>query len=514
MASAQLNITGSALGSSLSSLLECEDIQPGVETSYQICKTIYLWHPLGQKIAETPIAMAQFKPRDIEIAEGPSEELVDAFNKQWAKDGHTKTIRSVATQSRVYGVASVALLGDGPDVSKPLKVDKTLADKEISFNVLDPQNTAGSLVLNQNPNAIDFQKHGDIAVNGERYHRSRTVTLMNESPIYIAYTNSAFGFVGRSVYQRALYPLKTFLQTMRADDMVARKVGLIVAIIKMGSSVVNAIMTAAARFKANLLKIGSTDHVITMTEGEDAKSLDLTNIEGPLALARKHCVENTAAAVPMPAVIINGESFAEGFGEGSEDAYKVASYIDEIREWMGPLYDFFDMVNQRRAWNEGFYKGLQDKYPDQYRDMPYEEAFYSWQNSFKAIWPPLIREPESERVGVEDVKLKALIAAVQVLGPMVRDPGNQVELIRWCEQNFNASNTLFSVPLELDYDAMEAFNEENPMPVEGSEDDVKPPPPFSQRDSALAAWMGAGQVKPFTKVQKRILELEKKVGVA
>ena len=443
--------------------------------------------------------MAQFKPREISIEEGPSEELVDAFDKQWATDGYTKTIRSLATQARVYGLSSTALL-DGSDPGAPLKTDD-LADKKISINVLDPLNTSGSLVLNQDPNAIDFQKHGDIAVNGVRYHRSRTVTLMNEQPIYISYTSSAYGFVGRSVYQRALFPLKSFIQTMRADDMIARKVGLIVAIIKMGSSVVNAIMTASANFKRTLLQIGRTDNVISMSEGEDVKSLDLTNIDGPLTVARKDIVENIAAAVPMPALMLNGETFAEGFGEGTEDAHKVASYIDEIREWMRPAYDFFDMVNQRRAWNEGFYKSLQKKYPDQYDGVSYEEAFYSWQNGFKAIWPPLIREPESERVGVEDVKLKALIAAVQVLLPFVTDPGNKVELVRWCEQNFNATETLFSVPLELDYDTMlEAF-ETQPVTAEDGTEPVKAPPSFSQHDSALAAWMGAGQVTPLTRVQ-------------
>jgi hypothetical protein len=295
---AQLDIQGSSTGSALGRLLVCEDIEPGVDASYEICKTIYLWHPIGKKMAESPVAMAQFKPREITVDNGPSEELIAAFDKQWAKDGYSKTIRSAATQARVYGLASVSLL-DGGDVGQPLNV-KDLSDKEISFNVIDPLNTAGSLVLNQNPNAPDFQKHGDIAVNGKRYHRSRTVTLMNEQPIYISYTSSAYGFVGRSVYQRALFPLKSFIQTMRADDMVARKVGLIVAIIKMGASPINAIMTAGAALKRNLLKIGDTDQVISMTEGEDAKSLDLSNMEGPLAQARKDILENIAAAADMP----------------------------------------------------------------------------------------------------------------------------------------------------------------------------------------------------------------------
>ena len=64
------------------------------------------------------------------------------------------------------------------------------------FNCFDPLNTAGSLVLNQNPNEIDFQKVKGIIVNGRAYHRTRTVVIMNEDPIYISFTGSAFGVIG------------------------------------------------------------------------------------------------------------------------------------------------------------------------------------------------------------------------------------------------------------------------------------------------------------------------------
>jgi len=37
------------------------------------------------------------------------------------------------------------------------------------------------------------------------------------------YTQAAFGFVGRSVYQRPLYPLKSFVQTMITDDLGGAK---------------------------------------------------------------------------------------------------------------------------------------------------------------------------------------------------------------------------------------------------------------------------------------------------
>jgi hypothetical protein len=470
---------GSELGTSLETLLCCSDIAPGTEPGYAICKEIYLYHPLGQKLAESPMSIAVSFPREVTIPDSPEDDCRRAFDEQWAKDGIDETIVNVATQARVYGIASVALLQEGVAPAEPVDV-KSLADAVLSFNVLDPLNTAGSLVLSQNPNAMDFQKHRDIAVNGVRYHRSRTVTLMNERPIYIAYSTSAYGFVGRSVYQRALYPLKSFIQTMRADDMVARKVGLIVATLKMASNVIDRVMAWSAAFKRQLLKAGGNDNVISIAEGETVASLDLTNLDGPLTEARTHILENIAAADDMPAKMLNNETFAEGFGEGTEDAKRVAVYIEGKRKWLRPLYDFFDMVEQRRAWGPDFYETIKKKYPEEYGGVSYEAAFYRWSNSFTATWPSLLREPESELIKVEETKFKAVIAAAQVIMPTC-DPDNKALVLKWMADTFNSVKRLFPVPLELDWEALAAYT---PPAAEGADKEPEAAPPFSSRDSA------------------------------
>ncbi|MGA8492777.1 MAG: anti-CBASS Acb1 family protein, partial [Terriglobales bacterium] len=485
--------TGSTPGAALDQILCADDIQPGAGPSYELCKLIFTFHPLGAKMAEAPIAVAQSMPREIVVAEGPEEECKKAFNDQWALDKIDETIKYAATLARVYGIATLALLEKDGQADAPLDVKK-LAKAVLSFNVLDPLNTAGSLVLNQDPNALDFQKHKDVSVNGRRYHRSRTVTLMNEQPIYIAWSSSAFGFVGRSVYQRALYPLKSFIQTMRADDMVARKVGLIVAVLKMASNVIDRVMAVGAAFKRRLLKVGQTDNVVSIAEGESVTSLDLTNLEGPLRESRVHILENIAAADDMPAKMLNNETFAAGFGEGTEDAKRVASYIETKRAWMRPLYDFMDMVVQRRAWNQEFYATVKRKFPEEYGDVSYEQAFYRWQNSFSAIWPSLIREPESELVRVEETKFKTAIALAQVVMPEC-DPDNRATVVNWLADTVSACKKLFPVPLVLDYEALAAYTPEQNQALK--EPDAAPP--FSGRDSA------DGKVED---VSHRIVEVE------
>jgi len=210
---ATVTVNGSSLGNGLQALLIAPDIQPGDTPGYDLCKQIYLLHPLGAKIVEKPLEIAQSQKRDISIPNSPESRIKEAFEAEWKKLGCDKAIFNHMTQSRIYGVASIAMLERGVPTSKPVDW-MTLYKRDVSFNVYDPLNTAGSLVLNQDPMAMDFQHVTQIAVSGASFHRSRSRTIMNESPIYIDYVSSGFGFVGRSVYQRALFPLKSF----RPDD--------------------------------------------------------------------------------------------------------------------------------------------------------------------------------------------------------------------------------------------------------------------------------------------------------
>lgn len=450
-----VNINGSKLGTALQSLLEADEIVPGAAPSYQLCKVIYSYHPLGARMADSPIKIAQTKPRAVTVGGAP-DAVRDAFLAQWETDDCDKHVRNVGSLARVYGIASLAVIAPNEDPATPINFEK-LWKTWIAYNALDPLNTAGSLVLNQDPNSPDFQKHAAIAVAGKPYARNRSVTLMNELPLYIDYTTSAFGFVGRSVYQRPLFPLKSFVATMVTDDMVAKKAGLIVAFIKGAGSVVDNMMAKFAGIKRSLLKQGVVDNVLSMGPDDKVESINLENVDKSLTTARSNILKNIANSIDAPAVILEQDSFANGFGEGSEDAMKVANYVDGIRKWLAPVYAFLDPITQRRAWNPDFFKRMQREYPDEYGGMSYDEAFYDWTAAFSAIWPSLIEEPESELVKIEDVKFKALLATTEVLGANL-DPENKATLFEWVADNLNENKLLFKHPLLLDYDLLAAWD--------------------------------------------------------
>jgi hypothetical protein len=81
---AEINVMGSQLSSALMDILVADDIVPGSEPSYQLCKTVYAFHPLGGKIVDAPIALAMSQKRKISIPNSPEERVREAFERTWA----------------------------------------------------------------------------------------------------------------------------------------------------------------------------------------------------------------------------------------------------------------------------------------------------------------------------------------------------------------------------------------------------------------------------------------------
>ena len=461
---------GSSLNSSLMELLVSEDITPGQEPSYQLCKTLYAYHPLGGKMVDKPIQLAMSQRRDISIPDSPEERVVEAFEKVWEEIGANRFIENTARLARIYGVSALVCGLPDLDTSKPM-LPEELSKPGLYFNSLDPLNTAGSLVLNQDPNSPDFQRPTLVTAAGQGYHPSRSIVMMNEQPLYIQFTTSSFGYVGRSAYQRALYPMKSFIRSMITDEMVTRKAGVLVAKMKPAGSIADRTMWQSLGFKRNVVKESETNNVINITPDEYIETLNMQNADTAMTTARKNIINNIASAANMPAKLLDNESFAEGFGEGTEDAKDVVRFIEGIRGDLDPLYSFFDRIVRYRAWTPEFYETIQNDFP-QYKNVDYKTAFYQWSNSFVAKWPSLLVEPESKLVEVAEVKLKSLIATLEVLTLQV-DPMNKARLIQWFADNVNADNTMFTSPLLLDYD--ELMNFVPPTPPQETDE----PKPFS-----------------------------------
>lgn len=444
-------VVQTALGASLRQILETEDLLPGDAPSYEACKAIWLTHPLGAKMVESPVRLAQFQDREISIPGAPEDPLRDRFQQVWNEMRMTDHLLNVRTQARVYGLAGIGCgevgrLGEAVDL-------RSLWKSELFFNVFDPLNIPG-LITNQDPNSPDYQKPNDIIVNGKRWHRSRVNVVQNESPVYIAWTSSTYAYSGRSSFQRAFYPLKSFLQTMVTDDLVSKKAGLIIARMESSGTIVDRIMEAVASVKRVMLRLARTGNVMTIGLQESVESINLRNVDASMRESRSNIIKNIATANDMPAKLLTQESFVEGFGEGTEDAKAVAQYIDRVRIEMKPEYAWADVIVQHRAWSPEFYATIQERYPNDYGDVEYETALVEWRNAFSAVWPDLIKEPPSELIQVDKDKMEAAIAVVQVAGPLLEGaPNSQAAVIQFLADQINSLEHMFAgAKLDLDMD--------------------------------------------------------------
>lgn len=468
---AQIGFTNTLPSALMQLLVSDETIVPGSSPSYELAKTIYNYHPLGAKMAEAPIDMAQSQDRLFQIDGAPQEELIEAFQKEWADLGGVgadSLIKNTQALARVYGIASIAVVSRDVASESPLDPEELLKE-DLFFNTMDPLNTAGSLVLNQNPNDPDFMKPRYITVGGKSYHPSRTAIVLNEQPIYIEWTNSAFGYVGRSVYQRALYPLKSYVSSMITDNAVTEKAGLLVAKLKAPGAIIDQRTRSFFSFKRQNIQGGKTGNVLSIGVEESVESLDLKNLRDAAEFARNNILKNIATAAKMPAVMLDQETFARGMAEGTEDAKTVARYIDGLRMEMKPIYKWFDNIVMRRAWNPEFYASLQNKYPE-LAGVPYETAFYQWKNAFKAEWPNLLEEPDSEKVKVDSEITKMAISVFEVLSPQL-DPENKALTAGWLADVVNNREFMQSQPLELDLEALATY--EPPTPEAEPKPDVE-----------------------------------------
>lgn len=461
---ADIQINSSLIPANLTQILN-SDVQPGSDIGYDLCKTLWQFHPLAGKMIEKPVRLALSKPRILNVDQHPKDMLIKAFQKEWDSLGATNHIRDVMYITRVYGAGAIVYGAEGVPTDQPIDPWK-LPDLNLYFNQLDPLNLAGSIVTNQNPNALDFQKPREfITAAGQPYHPSRSCVLFNNTPIYLRFQSSAFGFTGRSIFQRAFYPMKSYIQSMITDDMVTVKAGLLIAKMKQSNSIVNRAMQIAAGIKRGQLQGGATNNVLSIDYEESIEAIDLNNTSTAMTTARDNIIANIAAASDVPAMLLKDEALTSGFGEGTEDAKAIMQYVDGIREDMRTLFDFFDNIVMHRAWNKEFYQAVQSAYPEIYRDKTYEQAFYLWKNEFKPEWQSLLDEPDSEKANANDVRLKGLTEIARTIMPSV-DQENKAKIIQWMADNLNEMPDAFMSDLDLDYDAIATYEPPVAQPEE------------------------------------------------
>lgn len=440
------------ISSELAKILDNDEIEPGSDVGYELCKLIWQFHPLGGKLVEKPIDMAMCKPRRYIVDTDPDERVVRRFEEVLTRMAIPEKVKNFFYVSRCYGAAGIGVGTRDQSQAEPLGTFD-LREEDLYINVFDPLNASGSMVTSQDPNSPQFQEpNRTLVINTQTWHKSRTLTLFHGAPIYLEFQNSAFGFTGRSVFQRCLYPLKSYISTMVANNLVAQKAGVLVAKVEQNGTIANGLMALANRAKRGMLKDAKTGGVINIGPSDNVESLNLQNVDGALKTSRDNIIADIAAAADVPAQLVREEAFAQGFSDGKEDSKAISQYIDGIRQAIQPVLNYFEQIVMYIAWNQEFYEALRNEFPDIITE-DFETTFYRWKREFRAEWQELVEEsPDARRKSDKDL----VDGAIQVADALVDglDPENKAKLFMWLTDVVNSTKTYGETPLTLDEDAI------------------------------------------------------------
>lgn len=455
------------ISSELMDILAADEIQPGSDVGYKICKLLWMYHPLGGKLVEKPITMALCKPRAYNVETDPDERVVRQFEEVWKRMGINDRIRDLFFLSRCYGAASIGIGTQSGDNAEALPTFG-LSEEDIFINVWDPLNTAGSMVTSQDPNSPDFQKaNQQLSIANKKWHPSRTQKVFNGTPVYLEFQPSTFGFTGRSVFQRALYSLKSYIQTMTASNLVSQKAGVIVAKMAQNGSVMNGLMAVATGRKRDIIKESSNGGVISVGQQDGIESLNLQNIDKALATSRDNIIADISAGSDVPAQLIKEEAFTQGFGEGTEDSKAISQYIDSKRQEIEPVMAFFEHIVQYIAWSEDFYTALKNDYPDIITE-DYQTTFYRWRREFRATWQELVEEAPDKRRESDSKVIQQATALYTALVAKL-DPQNMSVAAEWLASIVNGTETYGDTPLIIDAEALANYVPPPPDPINGDQ---------------------------------------------
>lgn len=136
MAEIQLD---SGLSSQLSKILDSEEIQPGTDVGYELCKLLWQYHPLGGKLVEKPISMAMCKQRQYSVDTDPDERVVRRFQEVWERMEVNEKIKNFFFVSRCYGAAAIGV-GTTSVSCKDELPGFGLTEDDVYINVWDPLN--------------------------------------------------------------------------------------------------------------------------------------------------------------------------------------------------------------------------------------------------------------------------------------------------------------------------------------------------------------------------------------
>ncbi len=371
--------------------------------SYDECRDIYRYWSLGRRFAASLPNFAMSAKRKFVIKDAPPEviEQLEKTDKELLID---QKITETLIHARVYGISGL-YLADEENGTEPLTY-KTIQNKQISFNPLDPLALGFQLNVDTNPLSVNYNKPLSAIVQGQNVSATRLCHIQNDIPQYLKFTESSNSFSGTSIYQNMTLLMRAWNKGVISFQRIATKAG---SIIKVSREVAHGsnISLQGTKMSLQMIRDMENDGIANIQEGESIEFFSLAGVGEVDSIIKAINDALLLALTDTPAGILLDKNLSFGLNDGSEDMKSIIMAIERFRlKMIAPLYEFTDKFLLYKAFSPAFIEKVKQENPDLYpQHMSNQDILRLWEQNYSYEWGELYPATPTEEEAIKQAKL-------------------------------------------------------------------------------------------------------------
>lgn len=402
------------------------------DLTYEECRDIYRYWPLGKRVATALPNFAMSSGRTFSVKENLPE-VIKALEEAEKLLKIPQVVNKAAVYSRVYGLSFVYLASDSSECppDKPLNREEFL-HSSCRFNVLDPLSAGGSIQIDNDSLSPTFGLPLYLKVKGKVVNSSRIHLCFNDIPLYYKFNPSSFSFGGPSIYQNMTLLIRSWNRTVLALQRLSTKAASIIVKRKDGSGTAGFQVQALNR---NLSAIRSleNDGITSIRVGEEIEFFNLAGLSEIDSICNRLNSMLMMALSDTPSGILLDKNLSTGLADGDNDMKAIIISTDRFRkDILKPIYDFLDKFMCYRAFTPELISEMKEKYPELYRDKSEESILMEWLDSYSFEFNELYPQSENEKEDTSSKKLDNLLK-LKELGAEVSGLEEAINLSEVCK---------------------------------------------------------------------------------
>ena len=420
---------GGATDSGDSSYAQNELLGAYKDLTYQECRNIYRYWPLGKRVASALPNFAMSAGRSF-ISELP--EVNDALEKAAESMSIENVVNRTTIYSRIYGLSFVYLASDDKKrETEAITYEDFHNGTRLKFNVLDPLSAGGSITIDNNSLSPMFGMPIGLRVKGRAVHTKRIHCCYNDIPLYFKFNPSSYSFSGPSIYQNMTLVIRSWNRTVIALQRIATKAASIL-VKRKDSSNVTSLQLKAINRNLSLIREMENDGIAALRVGEEAEFFQLTGVSEIDAICNRLNSMLMMALSDTPSGILLDKNLSTGLADGDNDMKAILMSVDRFRkDILTPIYRFLDKFICYKAFSPEFLEELKELYPDKYRDKSTNEILNELIDSYNFKYNDLYPQTQNEQADTASKYLDNLTKIKELGGELsgIEEAINNYEIV-------------------------------------------------------------------------------------